>query len=76
MVAGQFVQIVDGHLASIFMPGDVTNFCLVKPRMTKLAPWESSHLLRDARQDFLHLLEVGGLDQEVIEPGFLRTLPV
>ena len=36
----------------------------------------SRRRLRDRRQDLLQLAEVGGFDQVVIEPPFLRTLPV
>ena len=44
--------------------------------MTRLAPWASRRLLRDGRQDLLHLREIAWLDQVVIEPRLLRTLPV
>ena len=36
----------------------------------------SRRVRRDTCQDFLHLVEVSGLDQMVIEPRLLRPLPV
>ncbi len=53
-----------------------TALVMPEPQVIIAAPWASRRLLRDARQDFLHLLELGGFDQVVIEPGFLRTPPV
>ena len=41
---------------------------LFKVSMTRLAAWMLRRFLRDAHQDFLHLAEVGGFDQMVIEP--------
>ena len=43
-------------------------------RRGKSFMWSS--LLRDGCQDLLHLLEVGGLDQMVIEPRRLRLILV
>ena len=47
-----------------------------KSRVIIFTPWASGRLLRDGRQNLLHLPEVGGLDQMVIKPGVLRTLSV
>ena len=46
----------------------LSNLSLFKVSMTNLSAWASRGFLRDARQDFLHLAEVGGFDQMVIEP--------
>ena len=47
----------------------LSNLSLFKVSMTRLAAWMLRRFLRDARQDFLHLAEVGGFDQMMIEPG-------
>jgi hypothetical protein len=49
---------------------------VLKSQVIILAPWASSRLFRNGRQDFLHLLETDGFDQVVIEPCFPRTLTV
>ena len=46
----------------------LSNLSLFKVSMTNLAAWALRGFLRDAHQDFLHLAEVGGFDQMVIEP--------
>ena len=47
----------------------LSNLSLLKVSMTNLAAWALRRFLRDAHQDFLHLAEVGGFDQMVIEPS-------
>ncbi len=47
----------------------LSNLSLFKVSMTNLAAWALRRFLRDAQQDFLHLAEVGGFDQMVIEPS-------
>ena len=47
----------------------LSNLSLFKVSMTKLAAWVLRRFRRDAHQDFLHLAEVGGFDQMVIESG-------
>ncbi len=47
----------------------LSNLSLFKVSMTKLAAWVLLRFRRDAYQDFLHLAEVGGFDQMVIESG-------
>ena len=65
------VESVKSVLASTV--SGIPNLRLFKPWKTKLAPWASwTPSLRDGCQDFLQLAEVGGLDQVVIEPRFLR----
>ena len=47
----------------------LSNLSLFEASMTKLVAWALRGFLRDARQDFLHLAEVGGFDQMVTNPA-------
>jgi hypothetical protein len=53
-----------------------TALVMPKSQVINAAPCASSRLVRNGRQDFLYLLETGGLDQMVIEPCFLGALTV